>query len=124
MIRLPAKPPETHPFSAWPVDVPELPGAYAIWRDDQLVYAGMAGKKWRPDKKNSSHLRQRLRDHANGTRADVFQSYVFERFIGRNLSDAEWIAIENGDRHMNQHAREFIRSALSFSFACDRLGLR
>ena len=91
-------------------------GAYAIWRGSQLVYAGMSGKAWQPNKKNYSHLRQRLRDHANGTRADVFQSHVFERFVGRHLPDTAWALIESGQQHMNEYARDFIRGDLSFSF--------
>jgi hypothetical protein len=35
-----------HPFAAWPnKDIPKVvAGAYTVWRDELLVYAGMAGR--------------------------------------------------------------------------------
>ena len=45
-----------------------------------------------------------------------FPTYVFERFVGRDLPDSEWALIEGGKTHMTDHARKFIRRELAFSF--------
>ncbi len=111
-----ATPPDTYAFADWPFDIPKLPGAYAIWRGPALVYVGMSGKRWTPQRPGESHLRRRLSDHANATRADVLPTVVFERFVGRHLSDDDWAEIENGHRHMSDHAKAFIRRELSFSY--------
>ena len=110
-------PPVVHRFSDWPIGIPAVPGAYAIWRGEILVYAGEAGKNWTAERPGAGHLKGRLSDHANAQRADVFPTYVFERFVGRHLSEVDWLLIEAGERHMTEHAREFIRAELSFSFA-------
>jgi hypothetical protein len=113
-----ARPPKVHAFSAWSeVDVPKQPGAYAIWKGRLLVYVGMAGKNWKQDKPGHGHLERRLSDHARATRADVFPTLVFERFVGRGLADEDWAEIEAGQTHMSDHARAFIRQELSFSYA-------
>lgn len=111
-----ATPPDTIPFANWPVELPKLPGVYAIWRGQQLIYVGMTGKRWTPERPGSSHLKRRLTDHANALRADVLPTLVFERFIGRGLEDHDWAEIEAGRRHMSDHARDFIRAQLSFSY--------
>ena len=121
MVSIPT-PPHVHFFRDWPIDLPKLPGVYAIWRGSQLVYAGMTGENWTPERPGTSHLKQRLSDHARATRANVFQSYVFERFVGRHLQAADWDELEAGRRHMNDYAREFIRAELSFSYAVARDG--
>ena len=110
-------PPNVFQFAGWPIEIPVAPGAYAIWRGLILIYAGEAGKNWKPEQPGSGHLRGRLSDHANAQRADVFPTYVFERFVGRKLTDEDWSFIETGERHMTHYAREFIRKELSFSFA-------
>jgi len=111
-----ARPPDVHRFFDWPIDIPEVPGTYAIWQGPTLIYTGEAGKNWRPERPGSGHLKGRLSDHANAQRADVFPTYVFERFVGRQLADEDWSLIETGERHMTHYAREFIRAELSFSF--------
>jgi hypothetical protein len=110
-------PPNTHAFAHWPVELPELPGVYAIWRKTMLIYVGMSGKRWTPQKPGTSHLRRRLTDHANATRADVLPTLIFERFVGRGLSDSDWAEIESGKQHMTDHVKAFIRAELSFSYA-------
>ena len=98
-------------------DVPAMPGVYAIWKDEELIYVGEAGKAWKPDKPpKTSHVKYRLSDHFRGTKNDVFVIYIFERFLGRNLSDKDWDKIEAGERGINFYAKQYIQSKLKFTF--------
>lgn len=116
-IPLPIPPnPNVYHFSDWPIEIPALPGVYAIWKGKTLIYVGEAGRNWTEKKPGSGHLKGRLSDHARAQRADVFPTYVFERFVGRTLQDSDWKLIESGEKHMNEYARDFIRSELSFSY--------
>lgn len=78
--------------SAWPVETGRRSGT------DQDTFASKLG------------------DHARATRAEVFPTYVFERFVGRHLSDDDWAAIESGQTHMTDHARRYIRTHLASSY--------
>jgi excinuclease UvrABC nuclease subunit len=51
--------------------VPEAPGVYAIFDQDELLYVGMAGR----DGKGT--LRRRLKDHASGQVVNMFTQYLF-----------------------------------------------
>lgn len=63
---------EPMPFSdaKWSA-VPDQPGVYAIYDQDELLYVGMAGR----DGKGS--LRRRLKDHASGQVVNMFSQYLF-----------------------------------------------
>ena len=65
-------------------------GAYTVWRDDQLVYVGMAGRAMAAGPRDTSEpaagkltgLRSRLNSHASGRRSgDQFCVYVFDRLV-------------------------------------------
>lgn len=66
-------------FSDWPNEqVPTVAaGAYTIWRGDQLMYVGMAGRSLTPDSilthqrdpTKITGLRSRLASHASGRRS-------------------------------------------------------
>jgi GIY-YIG catalytic domain-containing protein len=51
--------------------VPDEPGAYVIYDNDEVIYVGMAGRD-----RNGS-LRRRLRDHASGQIVNMFAQYLF-----------------------------------------------
>ena len=53
------------------LSVPEAPGVYAIFDQDELLYVGMAGR----DGKGT--LRRRLKDHASGQVVNMFAQYLF-----------------------------------------------
>lgn len=72
----------TPPFSMgganW-LAVPDTPGVYVIFEQDEVVYVGMAGR----DQKGS--LRRRLRDHASGQIVNMFAQYLlFARLLVRD----------------------------------------
>lgn len=59
----------------WSV-VPDTPGVYVIFAEDEVIYVGMAGR----DGKGS--LRRRLRDHASGQVVNMFAQYrLFNRIL-------------------------------------------
>jgi excinuclease UvrABC nuclease subunit len=51
--------------------VPDAPGAYVIYDENEVIYVGMAGRD-----RNGS-LRRRLRDHASGQIVNMFAQYLF-----------------------------------------------
>ena len=53
------------------LSVPEAPGVYAIFDQDELLYVGMAGR----DGKGT--LRRRLKDDASGEVVNMFAQYLF-----------------------------------------------
>ena len=56
--------------------VPDTPGVYALFDQEDVVYVGMAGR----DQKGS--LRRRLRDHASGQIVNMFAQYLlFARLL-------------------------------------------
>ena len=99
------------------IDVPKLPGCYAIWNKEALVYTGISGRAWTKDKPKTSHLHHRLRDHITGTKSDVFPIYVFERFVISDLTESEIDLIKSGEKGIRHYARNYIQDNLSFTFA-------
>lgn len=62
----------------WSV-VPDTPGVYVLFEDDEVIYVGMAGR----DQKGS--LRRRLRDHASGQIVNMFAQYLlFARLLPKD----------------------------------------
>ena len=55
----------------WTDFVPEMPGAYVIFDEDEIVYVGMAGRNGR------GSLRNRLKDHYSGQIVNMFAQYLF-----------------------------------------------
>jgi hypothetical protein len=77
-----------HRFADWPnAEVPKVAiGIYTVWRDEELLYVGIAGKsKNLPAMKASggkSGLHSRLGSHASGQRAgDKFCVYVADKIL-------------------------------------------
>jgi len=83
-------------FVDWPN--PAVPngriGVYTVWRGDQLVYVGMAGRTLGPGANSGGSasakitgLRSRLASHASGRRSgDQFCVYVFDCLVLPTLS--------------------------------------
>ncbi|WP_437687861.1 GIY-YIG nuclease family protein [Sorangium sp. So ce176] len=86
--------------------VPDQPGAYVIYDDEEVIYVGMAGRD------RSGSLRRRLRDHASGQIVNMFAQYLF-------LARVQFISDERA-RHPHQ-AKAAVRSYLvercAFRFA-------
>lgn len=87
------------------LSVPDVPGAYVIYDNGEVVYVGMAGRD-----RNGS-LRRRLRDHASGQIVNMFAQYLF-------LSRVQF-ATEERVRHPNaakQACRSYLLERCAFRF--------
>lgn len=51
--------------------VPDKPGVYVIYDQDEVIYVGMAGRN------GKGSLRRRLRDHSTGQVVNMFAQYLF-----------------------------------------------
>ncbi len=51
--------------------IPNEPGVYVIYDEDEVVYVGMAGRNGR------GSLRNRVRDHSSGQMVNMFAQYLF-----------------------------------------------
>ena len=56
--------------------VPDVPGVYVIFDENELIYVGMAGRS------GKGSLRRRLRDHSSGQVVNMFVQYLlFDRIL-------------------------------------------
>ena len=88
----------------WP-SVPDLPGAYVIYDDDEPIYVGMAGRD------RSGSLRRRLRGHSSGQIVNMFAQYLF-------LARVQFVS-EERVRHPNeakQACRAYLLERCAFHF--------
>tara|TARA_B100001250_G_scaffold370009_1_gene353882 strand:+ start:955 stop:1401 length:447 start_codon:yes stop_codon:yes gene_type:complete len=97
-------------------DIPKLPGCYAIWSGDVLVYVGEAGSRWTKEKPKTSHINRRLSDHIRGTRSDVFPVYVFERFVLKTLTSSEINSISEGKESISGLSKKYVQNNFSFTY--------
>ena len=115
-----------HRFGDWPVEaVPDAAaGVYTVFRGDEFIYVGMAGRGWsaadlaeRKARERRTGLWERLNSHASGRRSgDQFCVYVCDRFIVPYLTGNEQAALAAGDLSLDASTRAFIREELSFRF--------
>jgi hypothetical protein len=99
-------------------------GAYTVWREDQLVYVGMAGGAVGrraaanvPTSGPPKGLRGRLALHASGRRAgDQFCVYVFDRLVLVTLSRQQIEDAARGQLSLDRLTRELIWQSLSYRF--------
>jgi hypothetical protein len=114
-------------FADWPN--PAVPnrriGVYTVWRDDQLVYVGMAGRAigaetgdtGEPVPGKLTGLRSRLNSHASGRRSgDQFCVYVFDRLVLPTLSRQQIEGAARGQLSLDALTRQLIRHVLSYRF--------
>lgn len=114
-----------HRFSDWPV--PHVPdasaGVYSIWRGEELVYVGMAGRAWAADEagrradaaKGRHGLASRLHSHASGRRSgDQFCVYVCDRFVIPDLTAEDLEGLRCGLLSLDSRTRDYIRGKLGF----------
>jgi hypothetical protein len=115
-------------FRDWPIQaIPRVAiGLYSVWREQQFVYIGVAGRALTPelvtqhsnDGGRPRGLFDRLKSHASGRRSgDQFCVYVADRLVLPSLSQAEIRAIANGEASLDQLTRSFVHDHLSFRFA-------
>jgi hypothetical protein len=113
-------------FADWPN--PEVPngriGVYTVWRGDQLIYAGMAGRALgssadtnRPASTKLTGLRSRLASHASGRRAgDQFCIHLFGRPVLPTLSHQQIQNAARGQLSLDGLTRQLIRQSHSYRF--------
>jgi hypothetical protein len=118
-------------FADWPdVRVPRrAAGVYTIWRQENLLYAGMSGRGARvvdftvgSDGK-AVGCRTRLNSHASGRRSgDQFNVYICDRFIVSALTRDQQQAIASGQLFLDHLTRDFIRQNLTYRYLVCRDG--
>ena len=116
-----------HRFADWPNDdaVPLVSaGVYTIWRDEEFLYVGMAGKKITsehidsPDEPvKAKGLKERLKSHWNGRRSgDQFCVYVCDRFVVPTLTAPERKQIGNATLLLDTMTKKYIHKYLAYRF--------
>jgi hypothetical protein len=95
--------------------VPDTPGAYVIYDEEEVLYVGMAGRD------GSGSLRRRLRDHASGQIVNMFAQYLF-------LARVQFLSEERISRPSDAKlaCRSYLRERCAFRFiaAADGTGAR
>jgi len=119
-------------FADWPN--PAVPngraGVYTVWRGDEFVYVGMAGRALDGDNRGGSAkntqratgLRSRLASHASGRRSgDQFCIYVFDRLVLPDLNSDQIADAAAGRLSLDRLTRDHIHDNLDyrFTFASD-----
>lgn len=114
------------PFAEWPDGrIPRAAaGVYTIWRGDQFIYVGMAGRGLaepgiRVHAGNGARkgISDRLNSHASGRRSgDQFCVYVADRLVLPTLSADEVRLIASGSLSLDAKVKDFIRRELLFRF--------
>lgn len=116
-----------HRFADWPNrDLPGWrAGVYAIWRGDEFIYVGMAGRGLARDAHLTEQaaaggrkgLQDRLGSHASGRRSgDQFCIYVCDRLIVPTLTPAQLAEVGCGELSLDTMTREYIRQRLSYAY--------
>jgi hypothetical protein len=94
-------------------------GVYTIWKNNQFLYVGIAGRKLDLsivyDKMRG--LKDRLDSHWKGRRSgDQFAVYVFDSLIVPNLTDEQRRQFGTGKLHGDSLTRSFVQKYLSYRF--------
>jgi hypothetical protein len=110
-------------FADWPdAGVPRrAAGVYTIWRQENLLYAGMSGRGAQAEDftvgsdGKAVGLWTRLHSHASGRRSgDQFNVYICDRFIVPELTRDQQQAIASGQLLLDHMTRDFIRQNLTY----------
>jgi hypothetical protein len=117
-------------FADWPdAGIPRRAGVYTIWRQEDLLYAGMSGRGAQAEdftvgsNGKAAGLRSRLNSHASGRRSgDQFNVYVCDRFVVPALTQDQQQAIGSGQLLLDHMTRDFIRQNLTYRYLVCRDG--
>lgn len=118
-------------FADWPH--PRVPrraaGVYTIWRDENLLYAGMSGRGAQAEDfivstdGKATGLWTRLNSHASGRRSgDQFNVYICDRFVIPTLTRDQQQAIGSGQLFLDRMTRDYIRENLTYRYLICRDG--
>ena len=116
-----------HAFRDWPnAAVSQLAaGVYTIWRSEELLYVGMAGRGLTAEQINKRRsaggkpgdLLSRLSSHASGRRSgDQFCVYVCDRLVLPTLTREQIAEIAAGHLSLDRLTRGYIREHLAYRF--------
>ena len=85
--------------------IPESPGVYVIYDNEQVIYVGMSGRN------GKGTLRNRLRDHCSGQIVNMFAQYLF-------LAHVQFISTDRitHPRDAKRACREYIADRCSFRY--------
>jgi hypothetical protein len=112
-----------HRFSDWPIDdLSRRPGVYTIWKGDEFIYVGMAGRGVKAEDANDPQkvkklkgLWGRLNQHASGKRSgDQFCVYVCDRFIVPALERPDLDLLAGGKLNLDERTGDYIRENYTF----------
>lgn len=118
-------------FADWPdVGLPRrAAGVYTIWRQENLLYAGMSGRGAKAElftlssEGKRAGLWTRLNSHASGRRSgDQFNVYICDRFVVPALTRDQQQAIASGQLLLDRMTRDFIRQNLTYRYLVCRDG--
>lgn len=100
-------------FADWPIaSIPKGPGVYTVWRADEFLYVGIAGREGA--RRDPKGVWGRLNSHASGRRSgDQFCVYVCDRLILLTL-EGRLRDVADGRLSLDATTRGFIRRELSF----------
>jgi hypothetical protein len=94
-------------------------GVYTIWKQNEFVYVGIAGRKLdlSIEHVRMRGLKDRLDSHWRGRRSgDQFAVYVFDRFIVPTLTNEQRRRFGTGQLQDDALTRNFIQQYLSYRF--------
>ena len=112
-------------FADWPdAGIPRrAAGVYTIWRQENLLYAGMSGRGAKAElftlssEGKRAGLWTRLNSHASGRRSgDQFNVYICDRFVVPALTQDQQQAIASGQLLLDRMTRDFIRQNLTYRY--------
>lgn len=119
---------ERVPFSSWSSALvpPVAAGAYAIWKEQSLIYCGMSGRGLDPalpTGKPKYGLVTRLNSHASGRLSgDQFCVYVANRLVIPSLDPEQLPLFATGELSLDSLTKAYIHEHLEFQFAVTDTG--
>lgn len=94
-------------------------GVYTIWRGNEFVYVGIAGRNLDLsfEHKRMRGVRDRLDSHRSGRRSgDQFAVYVCDRFVLPDLTREDIMRVAAGDLSLDAKTRLYIHQYLAYRF--------
>ena len=107
-------------FQEWPnPTVPAVAaGVYVVWREGQLIYAGMSGRNIEKQQHRKKYgLVTRLESHAKGRLSgDQFNVYVANRFVVPGLTAKQQSQMSAGSLTLDILTRQYIHQYFQYQY--------
>jgi hypothetical protein len=93
-------------------------GVYTIWRGEQLIYVGHAGRAAATATDGArTGLADRLRHHATGRRSgDQFCVYVADRLVLQTLGSEDLASIASGELLLDDFIYVYVQDQLAYRY--------